>query len=110
MNNENNPIPAPIQQPVGRCGIIAPRRPGFPVDLFGCVCSDYHNSPHIFEEGGKFYEWYTDHACNCKSCQSEEAADWCIVWSECDPPNSELCRKPAEDGVDGKPSNAGGTP
>ena len=69
---------------VTRCDIMAPARME-PIDQ-GCPLPHAHSGPH--QATLKFYgpvEWETDLECDCSCCQSDDAADWCVVWREVAP-------------------------
>lgn len=63
------------------CCVLFPRRDGVsPKDCDGCILKRGHLGPHRFCCGKATYEWETDMECDCEDCQSDESADWCIVY------------------------------
>jgi len=68
-----------------QCFILPPSHLRPFKDGCDCVLQLGHSGPHRFvDEGGKVIEWETDNECDCESCQSDDARNWCVVWNEVD--------------------------
>ncbi len=66
---------------IQECGIIFPRRVGTPDDDVGCRLQRGHQGPHEFVTDSEIVRWETDMECNCEDCHSDDANDWCVLYT-----------------------------